>query len=63
MSKSPSNDAVAERLDGICRILKCHHEAGSLLPNAVKGSERETVVREFLSKVFPAPFRFGNGAV
>jgi hypothetical protein len=33
------------------------------MPNATKGTERETVVREFLAKVFPSPFRFGSGAV
>ena len=33
------------------------------MPNATKGTERETVVRDFLAKIFPLPFRFGTGAV
>ncbi len=40
-----------------------HHAAGAMLPNAAKGSERETLVREFLEKVFPFPYRFGSGAI
>ena len=33
------------------------------MPNAVIGNEREVLIREFLSKVFPGPFRFGTGAI
>ncbi len=40
-----------------------HHRATVLLPNAAKGDEREVLVREFLEKVFPAPYRFGCGAI
>jgi hypothetical protein len=40
-----------------------HWKAGRTLPAAVVGSEREVLVREFLSEVFPTPFRFGTGAV
>ena len=40
-----------------------HHRASTKLPNASKGLERETLVREFLSRVFPYPYRFGSGAV
>jgi len=40
-----------------------HHRATALLPNAAKGDEREVLVREFLEKVFPAPYRFGCGAI
>jgi hypothetical protein len=51
------------RLSGIREVLMAHHRASSRLPNAAKGSERETLVREFLQRVFPAPYRFGSGAV
>lgn len=40
-----------------------HHQAGARLPRTAKGDERELLVREFLEKVFPAPYRFGSGAV
>ncbi len=40
-----------------------HYAAGSRLPNALIGSEREILVREFLAKVLPPPFRFGTGMV
>lgn len=63
IARQALRDRLAQRLDGIRRTLMCHHGAGSPLPNAAKGAERETVVRDFLSKVFPAPFRFGRGAV
>ena len=54
---------LVQRLEGIRQILMAHHSAGTLLPNASKGTERETLVREFLVKVFPPPFRFGSGAI
>ena len=54
---------LVERLEGIRQILMAHHAAGTLLPNASKGTERETLLREFLVKVFPPPFRFGSGAI
>jgi hypothetical protein len=57
------NHQLKARLAGIRSILLAHHKAGSLLPSASKGSERETLVREFLEKVFPLPFRFGSGAI
>lgn len=40
-----------------------HHRATAPLPNPAKGNEREVLVRAFLEKVFPAPYRFGSGAV
>lgn len=40
-----------------------HHRATTPLPNAAKGNEREVLVREFLEKVYPAPYRFGCGAI
>jgi hypothetical protein len=33
------------------------------MPSASKGTERETFAHDFLEAVFPAPFRFGSGAV
>jgi hypothetical protein len=60
--KSPPTTLRA-RLQGIRTILMAHHSAGSQLPSAAKGSEREVLVREFLAKVFPPVFRFGTGAM
>jgi len=57
------NQALTARLAAIRKILMAHHEAGLLMPSASKGTEREAVVREFLAKVFPAPYRFGSGSV
>jgi hypothetical protein len=51
------------RLDGIRQILLAHHVAGSGFPSSSKGAEREVLVREFLAKVFPPPYRFGSGAI
>lgn len=33
------------------------------MPSAVKGSEREVFVRDFLEQLFPRQFRFGSGAI
>lgn len=59
----PLPESLSVRLEGLRQILMAHHAAGALLPNAAKGSERETLVREFLEKVFPLPYRFGTGAM
>src|SRR5205814_3605117 len=59
----PMNDQLKARLGGIRQILMAHSSAGSPLPTASKGSERETLVREFLERVFPLPYRFGSGAI
>jgi hypothetical protein len=56
-------DPLRKRIEGIQSILMAHHAAGSNLPTATKGNEREVLVREFLAKVLPPPFRFGTGAV
>jgi hypothetical protein len=58
-----SDSTLRVRLDGIRNILIAHWKAGAALPSATKGVEREVLVREFLAKVFPPPFRFGSGAV
>jgi hypothetical protein len=63
MSSPDSTNELDQRLEGIRQILMAHHAAGKRLPNAAKGSERETLVREFLGRVFPSPFRFGTGAI
>lgn len=39
------------------------HLGGRGLPNATIGGERETFLREFLQKVFPAHRRFATGAI
>jgi hypothetical protein len=39
------------------------HQGGFGLPNAVIGNERETLVREYLQKVFPPHYRFTSGAI
>jgi hypothetical protein len=57
------NQYLVERLQGIQAALMAHHAGGTPMPNASKGSERETFLREFLSKVFPETFRFGTGAI
>lgn len=62
MSVQP-NTHLLVRLEGIRQALLAHHMGGSTLPNAVKGSERETFVADFLEQLFPSPFRFGSGAV
>ena len=56
------NEQLKTRLRGIQDVLMAPHRATTLLPNATKGDEREVLVREFLEKVFPAPYRFGGGA-
>jgi hypothetical protein len=44
---------LVQRLEGIRQILMAHHSAGTLLPNASKGTEREALLREFLVRYFP----------
>jgi hypothetical protein len=57
------NEPLKARLKGIREVLMAHHRATAPLPNAAKGDEREVLVREFLEKVFPTPYRFGSGAI
>lgn len=57
------NEALRARLRGIREILMAQFGASALLPDAAKGSERETLVWEFLQRVFPVPYRFGSGAI
>jgi hypothetical protein len=62
MPPSPTNTLRA-RLEGISKILLAHHAASAMLPSASKGSDREVLVRDFLSQIYPPQFRFGSGAV
>jgi hypothetical protein len=39
------------------------HAGGKGLPSATIGNERETLVGEFLEKVFPSKYRFGSGVI
>ncbi len=56
-------EQLEKRLTGIQSVMMAHHEATSKLPSAAMGDEREVLVREFLEKVFPFPYRFGTGAI
>jgi hypothetical protein len=57
------NEQLKKRLRGIQAVLMSHYHATINLPNAAKGDEREVLVRAFLEKVFPSPYRFGSGAI
>jgi hypothetical protein len=57
------NFNIRDRLEGIRAALMAHHLGGVSMPNAVKGVERETFIRDFLEKVFPTSFRFSSGAI
>lgn len=54
---------LMQRLEAIQKILMAHYEAGVSMPSATKGSERETLVREFFRKVQPSHIRFGSGSI
>lgn len=57
------NPHLRARLEGIQKQLIAHHTGGTGMPNAMIGNERETLIREFLAKVYPDTFRFGTGAI
>lgn len=59
----PVNSHLLQRLTGIQQSLMAQHVAGRGLPHSSVGSERETFLREFLQKVFPAHRRFATGAI
>src|SRR2546423_1122598 len=59
----PQNTHLINRLQAIQQSLMAQHAGGHHLPNALIGSERETFLREFLQKVFPAHHRFATGAI
>lgn len=55
------NKYVLQRLAGIRNILNGVHQASSPMSNNTSGAEREAVIDNFLSAVFPNQFRFGTG--
>ena len=59
----PLNDHLVQRLTGIQAALMAQHIGGRGMPNATVGNERETFLREFLQKLFPAHRRFSTGAI
>lgn len=62
MSQTP-NHFLVTRLEGIQAALMAHHRGGMAMPNATKGAERESFVRDYLEGLFPAHFRFGTGSI
>jgi hypothetical protein len=56
-----ANQHLVQRLTGIQAILKAVCTAGATLSSATKGTERATFIDEFLSKVLPPHYRFGDG--
>lgn len=57
------NKFVASRMQAIQAVLMAHYDGSIDLPAAMKGSERETFIHEFLEKVLPEIYRFGKGAI
>jgi hypothetical protein len=57
------NEHVFQRLLGIQKTLMGLHEGGAALTSSSRGTEREHFVNSFLARVFPSPFRFGNGDI
>ena len=57
------NEQLKSRIAGIQAILMAHHSAGAGMANETIGNEREYMVREFLAKILPPPFRFGSGVI
>lgn len=55
------NQHLVQRLAGIQAILKAVYTAGATLSSATKGAERAAFIEQFLSKVLPPHYRFGDG--
>ena len=55
------NQHVVQRLAGIQVILNGVYQASSSMSASSKGTERESFIDEFLSKVLPPVYRFGTG--
>lgn len=55
------NPHLAQRIEGIRRVLMGAHFANSTLSTATKGNEREVLIDSFLDKVLPPVYRFGTG--
>ena len=60
---SQNNPHLIQRLTAIQSALMAQHAGGQGLATAQAGSERETFLREFLQKVFPAHRRFSTGTI
>ena len=58
-----TNPHLVQRLVGIQNSLMAEHEGSKGLPSAHAGDERESFLREFLQKVFPAHRRFSSGTI
>jgi len=58
-----NNPHLIQRLKAIQAALMAQHAGGQSLATAQAGSERETFLREFLQKVFPAHRRFSTGTI
>jgi len=57
------NPHLLQRLTAIQQALLAQRAGAVGLPGAVAGSERETFLREYLQKVFPAHRRFATGVI
>jgi len=57
------NTSVLQRFEAIQQALVAHKAGGVGMPSAMKGSERETFLRDFLQEVFPAHRRFSSGVI
>jgi hypothetical protein len=57
------NKYVDHRLKAIQQSLMAHYKGGIGMPSAVAGSERESFVNEYLSKILPPLYRFGRGTI
>jgi hypothetical protein len=57
------NSHLVSRLTAIQQALLAQRAAGVGLPAAVAGGERETFMREYLQRIFPAHRRFASGVI
>lgn len=57
------NTHVQSRLEAIQAALMAHFKGGAGLPSAVTGSERETLINDYLAEVLPPIYRFGRGSI
>jgi hypothetical protein len=60
---STPNPHLIQRLTAIQQSLMAQRAGAIGLPSAVAGNERETFLRDFLQKVFPAHRRFTSGVI
>jgi hypothetical protein len=56
-----ANQIVLDRLISIQRQLMAIHDGNAAMSASSRGTERETFIGGFLSKVLPPVFRFGSG--